>query len=345
MRQFVILFAVIISLVTPAWAVEGISGKLVEPNQDHGTVLAGSVVKGKFYVENTGTVPFKVTDAKPTCHCTTAVVSKEVIQPGGRGEISYEVTTAAVGKNVKNIRIVTDPPLPEQLIFTSSVTFAPIIETDTQLLTVDVNQGEPASVRLPLRIAKDAGNVTILGATTRSRGVQVAIETAANGGEKTLVVSANETLPTGKRPVPIEIEFDRDGKAAQNLNLTFNVIPMIQITPAPLQVKFEEGKDEATIPLTLKHTKGKPFTIASIEAKVCAIKEVALPKEAAAEQKIDLTFLKQPGRMSRGFLTIAFGEGVSPQSLYVVFPRDLSAAITPNASSQPATASSASKTN
>jgi hypothetical protein len=328
-----------------AWAVDGISGKLTEPNQDHGTVLAGTVVKGKFYVENTGTAPFKITDAKPTCHCTTAVVSKDVIPPGGRGEISYEITTAAVGKNTKSIRIVTDPALPEQLIFTSSVIFAPIIETDTQLLTVDVNQGDPASVRLPLRVAKEAGNVKILNASTRSRGVMVSLETGPTDAEKTLVVSANETLPTGKRPVPIEIEFDRDGKASQNLNLTFNVIPMIQITPAPLQVKFEEGKNEATIPLTLKHTKGKPFTIAGIEAKVCAIKEVALPKEAAAEQKIDLTFLKQPGRMSRGFLTVTFSEGISPQSLYVVFPRDLSAAASPNASSQPVAASSAPKTN
>lgn len=335
MRQFVILFALVIGLAIPVWAADGVSGKLVEPNQDHGTVLAGSVVKGKFYVENTGTVPFKITDAKPTCHCTTAVVSKEVIQPGGRGEISYEITTAAVGKNVKNIRIVTDPPLPEQLIFTSSVVFAPIIETDTQLLTVDVNQGDPASVRLPLRVAKDAGTVKILNATTRSRGVVVSLESGANDAEKTLIVSANETLPTGKRPVPVEIEFDRDGKASQNLNLTFNVIPMIQITPAPLQVKFEEGKDEATIPLTLKHTKGKPFTIASIEAKVCAIREVTLPKEPAVEQKVDLTFLKQPGRMSRGFLTITFGEGISSQSLYVVFPRDLSASGGPGATPQP----------
>lgn len=341
MRQFLILFAVIISLVPPVWAVEGVSGKLVEPNQDHGSVLAGTVVKGKFYVENTGTVPFKVTDAKPTCHCTTAVISKDVIQPGGRGEISYEITTAAVGKNVKNIRIVTDPPLPEQLIFTSSVTFAPIIETDTQLLTVDVNQGDPASVRLPLRIAKDAGNVKILNATTRSRGVVVSLEAGATDAEKTLVVSANETLPTGKRPVPVEIEFDRDGKGTQNLNLTFNVIPMIQITPAPLQVKFEEGKDEATIPLTLKHTKGKPFTIAGIEAKVCAIGEVKLPTEAAPEQKIDLKFLKQPGRMSRGFLTVTFSDGISPQSLYVVFPRDLSASGGPAATLQPPAAPAA----
>ncbi len=341
MRQFVIFFAVILSFAVPTWAVDGLSGKLVEANQDHGTALAGSVVKGKFYVENTGTVPFSITDAKPTCHCTTAVVSKDVIEPGKRGEISYEVTTAAVGKNVKNIRIVTDPALPEPLIFTSSVTFAPIIETDTQLLTVDVNQGDPASVRLPLRVSKDAGNVKILNATTRSRGVEVSLEPGATDAEKTLVVSTKESLPTGKRPVPVEIEFDRDGKATQNLNLIFNVIPMIQITPAPLQVKFEEGKDKATVPLTLKHTKGKPFTIASIEAKVCAIGEVALPKEAAAEQTIDLVFLKQPGRMSRGFITITFGEDVSPQSLYVVFPRDLSASTTPGASPQAATAPAA----
>ena len=338
MRQFVIFFAIITSLAVPAWAAEGLSGKLVEANQDHGTVLAGSVVKGKFYVENTGTVPFSITDAKPTCHCTTAVVSKDVIQPGGRGEISYEVTTAAVGKNVKNIRIVTDPPLPERLIFTSSVTFAPIIETDTQLLTVDVNQGDAASVRLPLRVAKEAGDVTILNAITRSRGIEVLLETAANEGEKTLVVTTKEGLPTGKRTVPIEIEFDRGGKGTQNLNLTFNVIPIVQITPAPLQVKFEGGKDKATVPLTLKHTKGTPFTITAVEAKVCAIGEVALPKEAAVEQKIDLTFLKQPGRMSRGFITITFGEGIGPQSLYVVFPRDLSASGGPVAAPQPAAA-------
>jgi hypothetical protein len=155
--------------------------------------------------------------------------------------------------------------------------------------------------------------------------MQVALEGLANGADYTLVVQSTETLPAGKRPVQAELEFDKDGKGVQNLIVTVTIIPAIQITPAPILVKFDPGKDETTIPVTLKSTKGTPFTITSVESKVCTIRDVALPKEPAVEQSISITFERSGGRTSRGFLTFAFGGDFGTQTVYAVFQRELGA--------------------
>lgn len=330
MKKFAGCCLCLIATALSAWAADAPQAKLVEPSQDLGTVFVGSTVKGKFYVENTGTVPFVIVDAKPTCHCTTAVISKDKVMPGARGEISYEITTAAVGKNVKNIRIVTDPPVPDQLMFTASVTFAPFIEADLKDLTVDVPQGQAVDLRIPLHVAKGAEDVKLLGATTRSRDVRVSLEGAANGPEHTLIVQSTNTLPPGKRPVVAELQLDKGGPTTQNVTVTLNIIPVIQISPAPIVVRFEPGKDEATVPLTLKNTKGNPFTITSIDVKACTLRDTQLPKEAAAEQTVSLTFVRPTDKQSmRGFLTFNFSDDLGNQTVYAVFQRELGAARVP----------------
>lgn len=321
------------NLVASAWmayaavAADAPQAKLSETTQDHGTVFIGAKINGKFFVENTGTVPFSIVDAKTSCHCTTAVPSKDPIPPGGRGEVSYEVTSSGVGKSAKNIRIVTDPPMTEQLIFTSSVTFAPYIEAAAEDLAVDVSQGDLLDIRVPLHIANGVEGVKVLGAKTRSRDVDLSIEGPKDGADNVLVVKSTKPLPAGRRPVLAELEFEKDGKSIQNLTVTVNVIPAIQITPAPISVIFEPDKDEATISITLKSSKGQPFAIKSITPKVCAIRDVALPQAPAAEHTVPVTFVRTNERYAmRGFLTFEFDGDFGKQTIFTIYQRDLGAA-------------------
>lgn len=314
-------------VLTAAWAADAPQAKLVEAGKDHGTVFAGTKVKGTFYVENTGTVPFTITDAKSTCQCTTAVPSKDPIAPGARGEVTYEVSGTSAGTSKKSIRIVTDPPLAEPLVFTSSVTFAPYIEAAAEDLAVEIGQGDPLNARIPLRIAAGVEGLEVLGVKTRTRDVSVAIEGPENGADHVLVVQSTNPLPAGRRPVLAELEFEKDGKGVQNLTVTVNVIPAIQITPAPITVKFDPGKDEATVAITLKSTKGNPFTIKSVTPKVCTIRDVALPKEPAAEQTLSVTFVRSADRLTmRGFLSFEFDGNLGKQTVFTIYQRDLGAA-------------------
>lgn len=60
---------------------------------DFGTVTHGDVLKTSFKVKNTGKIPLRLIQVKPSCGCTTPSYSKEPILPGQSGVIDVEIAT------------------------------------------------------------------------------------------------------------------------------------------------------------------------------------------------------------------------------------------------------------
>lgn len=82
-----------------------------------GEVMQGETIKVRFEIKNTGKVPLKIFEAKPSCGCTLADYSKEAIQPGKTAWVDAEVDTKELsGEIFKKITVLantqpTDIPL------------------------------------------------------------------------------------------------------------------------------------------------------------------------------------------------------------------------------------------
>jgi hypothetical protein len=82
------------------------------------------VLVTKFRFTNVGTTPLKITDLRPSCGCTTAVLEKKEYAPGESGEIEAKFKfSGRVGHQEKWIVVSTDwvPPAPTILRFTVNI--------------------------------------------------------------------------------------------------------------------------------------------------------------------------------------------------------------------------------
>lgn len=91
---------------------------------DFGIVKEGMKVGYTFDFENKGTGILEIKNVNPSCGCTAAMVSSNVLQPGEKGTIKIEFDTANKnGKTSKTVSVISnDPEEPAKtLIFTADV--------------------------------------------------------------------------------------------------------------------------------------------------------------------------------------------------------------------------------
>jgi hypothetical protein len=80
---------------------------------DFGKIREGEKVTHRFKFKNTGKVPLKITDVKPSCGCTASDYTKEPVPPGGEGyvEVVFD-SQGRTGTQQKTVTVFanTDPP-------------------------------------------------------------------------------------------------------------------------------------------------------------------------------------------------------------------------------------------
>lgn len=81
---------------------------------DFGSVSAGTQVQHTFKFKNTGKVPLLVNDARSTCGCTVPNWPKNLIPPGGRGEIKVQFNTTNMLNAQKKPVIITANTYPAE---------------------------------------------------------------------------------------------------------------------------------------------------------------------------------------------------------------------------------------
>ncbi len=84
---------------------------------DFGDAMQGEIIKARFEIKNTGKVPLKIFEVKPSCGCTVADFSKEAVEPGGKAWVEAVVDTKGMtGGITKTVHVMantqpTDIPL------------------------------------------------------------------------------------------------------------------------------------------------------------------------------------------------------------------------------------------
>ncbi len=80
---------------------------------DFGKIREGEKVTYRFKFKNTGKIPLKITDVKPSCGCTASDYTKEPVPPGGEGyvEVVFD-SQGRTGTQQKTVTVFanTDPP-------------------------------------------------------------------------------------------------------------------------------------------------------------------------------------------------------------------------------------------
>jgi hypothetical protein len=110
------------------------------------------VTIAKFRFSNVGTSPVKITDLRPSCGCTTALLEKKEYAPGESGEIDAKFKfDGRVGHQEKWIIVTTDwvPPQPTILRFTVSIPESITIQPQLVLWRVG-DQPKPKTVRIAI---------------------------------------------------------------------------------------------------------------------------------------------------------------------------------------------------
>lgn len=76
---------------------------------DFGEAMQGEVIKARFEIKNTGNVPLKIFEVKPTCGCTVADYSKDAVEPGKTAWVEAVINTEALSGGItKTVHVMAN---------------------------------------------------------------------------------------------------------------------------------------------------------------------------------------------------------------------------------------------
>lgn len=292
------------------------AGEKAEP------VFVSETVHGTFYVENLGTDPFRIDSVRSLCVCTTPKETNELVAPGDRAAIHYEMVTATAREKSVGILVQTSPPLPEPLRFTAGGTWKPVIEVGAGEPELVVEFGESFEREIALRVVEGAGPLRVTGAKARQDWAEVSLTESGNGELPRLVLRSTEIIQPGTHDLPVALDFDRQEPGRQDTSLKVRVRSDITLAPERLMVELAPGEARPTVELTIKSESGKPFLPRSIRAQNFEIVPQTLPDAAAPSHTIPITLSLQADSIPRvGRIFIDPGDGKGERSVDVFFSK------------------------
>ncbi|GMV95596.1 MAG: hypothetical protein AMXMBFR82_53740 [Candidatus Hydrogenedentota bacterium] len=291
-------------------------GEMADP------VFVSETVHGTFYVENVGTDPFRIDSVRSLCVCTTPKETNELVEPGDRAAIHYEMVTASAREKSVGILVQTSPPLPEPLRFTAGGTWKPVLEVGAGEPEIVVEFGEPFEREIALRVADGAGPLRVTGAKARQDWADVSLTEPGNEGLPRLVLRSKEIIQPGSHDLPLALDFERQEPGRQDTMVKIRVQSDITLAPERLMVELAPGETRPTVELTIKSESGKPFLPRSIRAENFEIVSPTLPDAAAPSHTIPITLDLPADSVPRvGRIFIDPGDGKGERSVDVFFSK------------------------
>ena len=94
-----------------------------QPSVIFGRMTEGDSLIYTFHFKNTGNLPLKIISVNASCGCTTTKWTKELIQPGKKGQVKMKFNSMGrVGKNAKTITVYANTmPIENQASFKAEV--------------------------------------------------------------------------------------------------------------------------------------------------------------------------------------------------------------------------------
>lgn len=107
MKKAFSLIVVFLAFATVSFAQKGVI-KFTKESHDFGKVPQGTPVTYTFEFTNTGTDPVVISNAQPSCGCTTPDWTKSAVMPGQKGFVKATYNAASMGSFNKNVTVVSN---------------------------------------------------------------------------------------------------------------------------------------------------------------------------------------------------------------------------------------------
>lgn len=308
------------------------------PTFDNKDTVRGEVIKHVFELKNTGDAPIRITDTKAGCSCTVAVVSNDVIPPGGTGSIEVSFNTnGRKGRQSKTVKVFTDSTLTPSVDLTVAGDIKPALAFSVESIQFgQVPKGTEVKRELDV-VGMKADGVSITGLTVTpaedTRFSATVVE--GSGGRKVAIVFKSEGVKGFYRG---RLEATTD--STEYPMFFANVVAEVtgDIVAEPRTVVFpprgrltEAEKTTQEARVVLRSLTGKPFSVRSLDAGELPVKLVSATP--GVEGSVELTLegpLDSTLKEGRLVFQIKGGEplemncviGRASRSTKPIFPRE-----------------------
>jgi len=169
----------------PGGATPGKIPRLTVPESIHsfGQIYRGEKVQHHFLLKNAGEAELEIKKVRPSCGCTAAVPSQNVVPPGG--EAYVEVTFDSknfVGKVTKTVMVDTnDPSEPTHTLTLEAFILEEVAAEPSRLTLGQIRQGEGRSLKVEVK-SPTGMELKVSEAQSSSRALEItSIEKQADG--------------------------------------------------------------------------------------------------------------------------------------------------------------------
>ena len=198
----------LLALATPVFG----QFKWENPQQTFIAKPLDKVIVAKFRFTNVGTTSLKITDLRPSCGCTTALLEKKEYAPGESGEIEAKFKfDGRVGHQEKWIVVTTDwvPPQPTILRFAVNIAEAITIQPELVVWRLG-DQLKPKTVRIAV---PDEIPAKVVSVQADNAAVKLELREIRPGKELEVKVTPTTTSQPGGATLLIRTDYPPENPA------------------------------------------------------------------------------------------------------------------------------------
>lgn len=219
---------------------------------DFGTISQQSRVSHTFVVQNTGDAPLKLISAKGSCGCTAALISDDLIPPGGEGKIEVTFSTGhRKGQQSKTVTVASnDPVTPSATVHISAVVETHFGFHSSSLYMDKVRPGQTVSKVTYLEV-KDPRGVEVTNIETSAENITARVlddPQSSEEGRIPIEITVKPGLPFGRYNGSITVTSNVDSLPSATLQITGAVVGDVDVDPETIRFVIMKSAENSVVP-------------------------------------------------------------------------------------------------
>ena len=276
---------------------------------DFGAIAQGAPVEHLFTINNAGSDPLKIERLNPSCGCTAASLSAQIIDPGNSATIRTVFdTTGFQGYKVKTVRVYSNDPQQPSIVLTLKGSVIPDVVVDPpRIFFGNVKKGSAASITVTVA-GSEQNTVKILDVDSRSSDLVLKVEDTKtdHGSGKKITVNLKEDLPVGTIRSRIAVKTSSEKNPVVQIPIFAKIVGEVQMVPADVSFGLIEGplSLDAIQRVALESSAGHPVRILSAESDNPAVAVDANSPEDGSKNELLVRLKQGTSGMIRALVTV-----------------------------------------
>jgi hypothetical protein len=167
---------------------------------DFGTVERGMRVEHTFGLPNRGSGDLRIDHVKSSCGCTVAVVSEQIVPPGGEARVAVSLDTAGLaGRTTKTVTLYTnDPELPALGLSLVGMVAADLVIAPKPLYLGHLRRAAVVRREVLITPGREGAAYTVERVEHTNPAVRARLEPRGDGPGQRLVIELDRDMPLGR---------------------------------------------------------------------------------------------------------------------------------------------------